>query len=93
MASADDWGPFPQFYLYVKTDEGTVRRDISSEIEALRLVSLLASMLTHQPFHDPYPGHPALGYSIAGKPESIKSIHLYRIENLAGLQALPSVED
>lgn len=89
----DDWGPFPQFYLYLETDGGIVRRDVFSETEALRLVSLLASMLTRQPFRDPYPDHPALGYSIVGKPGTIKSIRLYRVENLADLRALPSIED
>jgi hypothetical protein len=93
MERASDWGSFPQFYVYIKTDEGTIRRDIFSETEALRLVSLLASMLTRQPFHDPYPDHPVLGYSMVGKPETIKSIHLYRVDSLADVQALPSVDD
>jgi hypothetical protein len=93
MPHDDEWGPFPQFYLYVKTDEGTVRRDIFSGTEALRLVSLLASMLTHQSFRDPFPGGPNLGYSIAGDPERIKSVHLYRVDSSVDLQRLPSVDD
>ncbi|MEA2664687.1 MAG: hypothetical protein QOI11_1631 [Candidatus Eremiobacteraeota bacterium] len=89
----DEWGPFPQFYLYVKTEEGTVRRDVFSEAEALRLTSLLASMLTRQTFHDPFPGGPNLGFSVAGKADEIKSIHLYRVDSVSDLRRLPSVDD
>ncbi len=93
MPHPDELGPFPQFYLHVNSDDGNFRRDLFSETEALRLTSLYAAMLTHQTFQDPFPSGPNLGYSLAGDPERITSIHLYRVDNVAELEALPSMDE
>jgi hypothetical protein len=89
----EELGPFPQFYLYINTPAGTIRRDIFSDTEALRVTTVVASILTRQPLPDPSPDSAKTGFSIAGNPEDIISFHLYRVNDSAGLQGLPSVDE
>ena len=89
-----EFGPFPQFYLYITTDIGTVRHDISSVAEAVRLVSLVTNLVVQRPIPIPSPGEAPLGFSFAGSdPRAIKALRLIRADSILDVQRLPSVDD
>ena len=78
-----EWGPFPQYALFITTERHTARHDMFSPDEAARSVAdAVALMLSGA-------SDGVVRYTAVTEP--IRAIRLVRIDSVADFAALPSI--